>query len=214
MSTECVLASNNDHKLAEFRRLLPQVRILLPQEIGVSFDFEEDGATFYDNARGKAFALLEDAGRPVLADDSGLCVHALGGAPGILSNRYGAGPDGKSLETPGGTRSSWRSSKGKKTEPLSSFAALFFSWTRNDSSLSRRPSTASSRKSRAEETGSAMTLFSSCPGSARRLPSFRTPGRTSSLTGAGQRVGSPPVFWWTSDGGLIYSTGERIKGWI
>ncbi len=100
MSTECVLASNNDHKLAEFRRLLPQVRILLPQEIGVSFDFEEDGATFYDNARGKAFALLEDAGRPVLADDSGLCVHALGGAPGILSNRYGAGPDGKSLETP------------------------------------------------------------------------------------------------------------------
>jgi len=100
MSTECVLASNNDHKLAEFRRLLPQVRFLLPRDIGVSFDFEEDGATFYDNARGKAFALLEEAGRPVLADDSGLCVHALGGAPGILSNRYGAGPDGKSLETP------------------------------------------------------------------------------------------------------------------
>jgi len=99
MSIECVLASNNDHKHAELRRLLPHVRILLPRDIGVSFDFEESGATFYDNACGKALALFQKAERPVLSDDSGLCVSALGGAPGILSNRYGAGPDGKSLET-------------------------------------------------------------------------------------------------------------------
>jgi len=99
MSIELVLASNNEHKFAEFSRLFPGVRILLPRDIGVAFDFEENGSTFLENARGKALALFRQAGRPALADDSGLCVRALGGEPGILSNRYGAGPDGRSLET-------------------------------------------------------------------------------------------------------------------
>jgi XTP/dITP diphosphohydrolase len=99
MGFELVLASNNDHKHAEFCRLFPDVHVLLPRDIGVSFDFEETGSTFFDNARGKALALFRKAGRPVIADDSGLCVHALDGAPGIMSNRFGAGPDGKVLET-------------------------------------------------------------------------------------------------------------------
>ncbi len=99
MGIELVLASNNDHKHAEFRRLFPDARVLAPREIGISFDFEETGSTFFDNARGKALALFRKAGRPVIADDSGLCVQALGGNPGIMSNRFGAGPDGKPLET-------------------------------------------------------------------------------------------------------------------
>ncbi len=101
MSLELVLASNNEHKFAEFSRLFPNVRILLPRHIGIEFHFPENGATFFENARGKALALFSAAGsRPVLSDDSGLCVHALGGKPGVESNRYGAGPDGKTLETP------------------------------------------------------------------------------------------------------------------
>ncbi|MGO9412381.1 MAG: RdgB/HAM1 family non-canonical purine NTP pyrophosphatase [Spirochaetia bacterium] len=99
MSIELVLASNNDHKHAEFRRLFPDVTVLSPRDVGVTFDFEETGNTFFDNARGKALALFRRAGRAVIADDSGLCVQALGGAPGIMSNRYGAAADGTVLET-------------------------------------------------------------------------------------------------------------------
>ena len=99
MGIELVLASNNDHKHAEFCRLFPDTLVLLPRDVGIAFDFEETGKTFFDNARGKALALFRKAGRPVIADDSGLCVHALGGAPGIMSNRFGAAADGTVLET-------------------------------------------------------------------------------------------------------------------
>jgi XTP/dITP diphosphohydrolase len=97
--TELLLASNNDHKHAEFVRLFPGVRIVRPREIGVSFDFAEDGASFLANALGKAQALHGIAHRPVIGDDSGLCVAALGGEPGVRSSRYGS--DGmRKLETP------------------------------------------------------------------------------------------------------------------
>jgi XTP/dITP diphosphohydrolase len=87
--TELLLASNNDHKHAEFVRLFPGVRIVRPRDIGVDFDFAEDGASFLDNALGKARALHGIARRPVIGDDSGLCVAALGGEPGVHSSRYG-----------------------------------------------------------------------------------------------------------------------------
>jgi len=97
--TELLLASNNDHKHAEFVRLFPGVRILRPRDVGVDFDFAEDGASFLANALGKARALYGIARRPVIGDDSGLCVAALGGEPGIQSSRYGS--DGTSkLSTP------------------------------------------------------------------------------------------------------------------
>lgn len=99
MSIELVLASNNAHKHAEVSRLFPGARIRTPRELGISFDFDESGETFLENARGKAMALFQKAGMPVLADDSGLCVRALGGEPGVTSSRYGAGPDGRVLET-------------------------------------------------------------------------------------------------------------------
>ena len=88
--TELLLASNNDHKHAEFVRLFPGVRIVRPREIGVDFAFAEDGASFLDNALGKARSLQVLAHRPTIGDDSGLCVAALGGGPGIRSSRYGS----------------------------------------------------------------------------------------------------------------------------
>jgi len=94
---EILLATNNDHKRAEFIRLFPEIRVVMPRELDIDFSFEEDGETFLANALGKAEALYALAHRPVLADDSGLCVAALGGEPGIHSARYGAGADGKPL---------------------------------------------------------------------------------------------------------------------
>ena len=100
MITEVLLASNNDHKHREFLRLLPGVRIVLPRDMGISFDPREDGDTFLANAMAKALALFQAAGRPVIADDSGLCVEALGGAPGVLSNRFGQPAGGAPLSAP------------------------------------------------------------------------------------------------------------------
>jgi len=87
--TELLLASNNEHKHAEFVRLFPGVRIVRPRDIGVDFDFAEGGASFLENALGKARALHDIARRAVIGDDSGLCVAALGGEPGVHSSRYG-----------------------------------------------------------------------------------------------------------------------------
>lgn len=100
METEFLLASNNAHKHQEFVRLFPGTRILMPRELGIEFDFEETGDTFFENAYGKAMALYHGAKRPVIGDDSGLCVRALGGEPGILSSRYGSGAGGVVLDAP------------------------------------------------------------------------------------------------------------------
>ena len=69
-----------------------------PGEAGLDFDPEESGATFMDNALIKARALHALVGEPVVADDSGICVDALGGRPGVLSARYGS-MDGKKISS-------------------------------------------------------------------------------------------------------------------
>ena len=99
MERELVLASNNGHKLAEFARLFPNHTIRRPADLGIDFVFPEDGESFLENAFGKALALYHAAKRPVIADDSGLCVAALGGEPGVYSSRYGAGVDGALLDS-------------------------------------------------------------------------------------------------------------------
>ena len=96
-SMEILLATGNAHKTEEFRRIFPGHVIRMPQDAGLTFHHEETGQTFLENALGKARALYQTAGQPVMADDSGLCVTTLGGAPGIESARYGA-RDGVSLE--------------------------------------------------------------------------------------------------------------------
>ena len=87
---EIILASGNRHKLFELREILKNHTLLLPEDIGVDFDFEETGNSYLKNSFGKAYALFNRINRPVLADDSGLSVAALNGAPGIYSARYGS----------------------------------------------------------------------------------------------------------------------------
>jgi XTP/dITP diphosphohydrolase len=89
-----VLASQNRHKLAEIQAILAQydMELVLQSDLGVHVDVDETGATFEENSLLKAKAVMEAARMPAIADDSGLCVDVLGGAPGIYSARYGA-PD-------------------------------------------------------------------------------------------------------------------------
>jgi XTP/dITP diphosphohydrolase len=88
-----VLASGNAGKLREFRRLLePLGVIVIPQaELGIA-DADEPHVTFIENALAKARHASAQAGLPALADDSGVCVDALGGAPGVHSARYAGEP--------------------------------------------------------------------------------------------------------------------------
>lgn len=88
-----VIASNNSHKIYEIKQILSGKfdEILSLSEAGVEHETVEDGATFMENALKKAREIAEICGCPSLADDSGLCVNALDGAPGIFSARYAGG---------------------------------------------------------------------------------------------------------------------------
>lgn len=85
-----ILASKNKHKVEEFRRiLLPLGWEILPQDtICPDLEIEETGTTFAENAYLKAMGIYRVTGLPTVADDSGLCVDALDGAPGVYSARY------------------------------------------------------------------------------------------------------------------------------
>ncbi|MDR3217052.1 MAG: RdgB/HAM1 family non-canonical purine NTP pyrophosphatase [Clostridiaceae bacterium] len=89
-----VIASNNKHKLREIREILgtrfPHIFSLA--EIGIDVEIAETGATFLENARIKAKTIVGMTGLPALADDSGLEVCALNGAPGVYSARYAGEP--------------------------------------------------------------------------------------------------------------------------
>ncbi len=86
-----ILASKNAHKLQEMSAILGQygVGLRLQSELGIDLDVEETGSSFEENAILKANAVMRASGLPAIADDSGLEVDALGGAPGIYSARYG-----------------------------------------------------------------------------------------------------------------------------
>ncbi len=86
-----VLASKNEKKLREMNDILSGmgVEVCLQADAGVDVDVEETGSTFEENSRLKAQAVMEASGLPAIADDSGLCVDALNGAPGVYSARYG-----------------------------------------------------------------------------------------------------------------------------
>ena len=86
-----ILASKNAHKLEELSAILGQLgfEIALESEYGLDIDVDETGTTFEENSLLKAEAVMKASGLPVLADDSGLMVDALDGAPGVYSARYG-----------------------------------------------------------------------------------------------------------------------------
>ena len=89
--TKLVLASKNKKKMAELNDILSQlgIQVCSEAEAGVDVEVEETGTTFEENSLLKAKAVMEASGLPAVADDSGLCVDCLGGAPGVYSARYG-----------------------------------------------------------------------------------------------------------------------------
>lgn len=86
------LATGNKHKREEMQQILSDYEIRIPSDDGIEFDPVEDGKSFYENSLIKARALWELVKKPVIADDSGICVEALNGEPGIYTSRY-AGPE-------------------------------------------------------------------------------------------------------------------------
>jgi XTP/dITP diphosphohydrolase len=93
MTRPLVLASNNHGKLAEFDRLLAPLGFAIQTQAALNIsEAEEPYATFIENALAKARHAARKSGLPALADDSGICVPALGGAPGVFSARYAGEP--------------------------------------------------------------------------------------------------------------------------
>ena len=113
MSRQFVLATHNPGKLAEMKAILSElgVEVVSPAEAGVEVDVEETGTTFAENAMLKARAICAAAGLPAIADDSGLCVDALNGGPGVYSARYG----GEGLDDAGRRRLLLQNLRGQTT---------------------------------------------------------------------------------------------------
>lgn len=88
---DIIIATNNPKKLLEMKRILAPLGYSLKtlKDVGFLEEIEETGTTFAENARIKALAVHKKIGGTVIADDSGLAVDALGGAPGVYSARYG-----------------------------------------------------------------------------------------------------------------------------
>ena len=89
-----VLASKNPHKLVEISAILKplNIELVLESDLGVDVEVEETGQTFEENSFLKAHAVMEATGLPALADDSGIAVDALGGAPGCIRPGTGTTP--------------------------------------------------------------------------------------------------------------------------
>ena len=94
---QLVVASGNAHKIREISEIFTDFEVVSQKQAGFDEDVEETGATFMENAIIKAQAASKALGIPTLADDSGLCVEALDGAPGVYSARY-CGEHGKDKE--------------------------------------------------------------------------------------------------------------------
>lgn len=90
MNMDILVATTNPGKIREITEILSglNVSIITPNEINLALDVEEKGLNFAENAAIKARAWCEASGMPALADDSGLCVDALDGRPGVLSARF------------------------------------------------------------------------------------------------------------------------------
>jgi len=90
---EIVFASANRHKVAEAQKILgPEFHIILPTDLGFEGDIPEDHETIYENSVQKAQFIWDMFRKPCFADDTGLEVDALGGAPGVYSARYAGTP--------------------------------------------------------------------------------------------------------------------------
>lgn len=113
-----VLATNNMGKVREFARILEPlgISLLTQQQAGVQVQPEENGTTFAENARIKAMAVYQATGLPTIADDSGLCIDALDGQPGVYSARY-YGEDTPYTEKTAISFRSWKGCRRKNAPP-------------------------------------------------------------------------------------------------
>ena len=83
-----IFATNNEGKLRELKEIFGDKNIISLKEIGVNIDVVEDQNSFYGNARKKAIEVFNLVKIPVIADDSGLCINALNGFPGVMTHRF------------------------------------------------------------------------------------------------------------------------------
>ena len=125
-----VLSTRNKHKIKEVEAILSEclkepVELLSLDDIGFFDDIEEDGKTFEENALIKARAAFEKSGIPAIADDSGLTVKALGGAPGIYSARY-ASLDGQDADDGENNRLLIKNLEGKTDRSASYVCAIAY----------------------------------------------------------------------------------------
>ena len=167
-----VLATHNPGKLKEMADILSGlgVEVVSPAELGIDVEVEETGSTFAENAMLKARAICDASGLPAIADDSGLCVDALNGGPGVYSARYG----GEGLDDAARTRLLLENMRGQTTR-AAHFACA----------------TAPSPSPPWGRGASATTRYSWCRSWARPSPSCRGRRRTRSPTGE-ERCGHFP----------------------
>ena len=113
MSEKFVLATHNPGKMKEISAILAElgIQVVGPDELGIDVEVEETGTTFAENAMLKARAICAASGLPAIADDSGLCVDALNGGPGVYSARYG----GEGLDDRGRTMLLLQNMRGQTT---------------------------------------------------------------------------------------------------
>ncbi len=130
-----VLASHNAHKLSEMSAILGKmgVEVVSPASIGVDVDVEETGTTFEENSLLKAKAIMELSGLPAIADDSGLCVDCLDGAPGVYSARYG----GEGLDDQGRYRLLLENMKGQGTRAAKFVSVITCCFPNGDTVVAR-----------------------------------------------------------------------------
>ena len=83
-----ILATNNKGKLKEIRSILSDYKIYSLKEKNIEVEIVEDKDTFFENAKKKAMEIYEMTHEPTIADDSGLCIHALNNFPGVMTHRF------------------------------------------------------------------------------------------------------------------------------
>lgn len=163
-----VVASNNTKKRREIAAILGALGVeLIAAAETVFVDVVEDAASFAGNARKKAEAFAAANGQPALADDSGLCVEALGGAPGIHSARY-AGPNATDAENNRRLLAELKDSANRKARFV---CALHLAFPESDACFSAEGEVEGAILEREEEAAASATIRSSSARSwARALP--------------------------------------------
>ena len=180
-----VFATSNPGKLDEFRALVErgQHEFTAQGALGVE-DAEETGTTFTENALIKAQGATRIAGMPAIADDSGLSVDALGGAPGVHTADWTMTPSGR--DYPRAMARLWRLlEEASAPEPMTArfFSVICLAGPDGDHKLFE--GSVAGRITWPARAASGLTRYSSRTGMGRHLPKWRPAGRIASVTGPG-----------------------------